>query len=118
MNPHGTEAAGTAEPGPPEAAGPRHARTADRTAAVVHGDGGEIAPVHGIEAKAVDFQPGQRFVGHGAIDHAITGDMGKVPHPAHQAASDTRRAACAAGNLAWRKVCRWSADTDFVALCH
>src|SRR5436309_7751721 len=34
----------------------RHGFNADRAAAVIHRDGGEIAPVHRIEAGGVDFQ--------------------------------------------------------------
>src|SRR2546426_12477523 len=44
-----------------------HCLDADRAAAVVEGNGGEITPVHGVEAGGVDFQRAQRMVGDGAV---------------------------------------------------
>ena len=69
---------------------------ADRAAAVVHRDGREIAPVHGVEAGGVDFQRGERLVGDGAVDRGGAGDGGEIAHAAQQPSGDARGAAGAA----------------------
>src|SRR5665213_1156113 len=46
--------------------GRRHGFDADRAAAVVHRDGGEIAPVHRVEAGGVALERAQRMVGDAA----------------------------------------------------
>ena len=77
----------------------RHGFHADRAAAVIHRDGGEIAPVHGVEAGGVDLQRAQRVVGNGAVDRGRVGGGGKIPHPPQQPSGDARRAAGAARDL-------------------
>ena len=70
-----------------------HGIDADRPAAEALGDGREIAPVHGVEAGAVDFQFTQRTIGDGAVDGLVAVDMGEVAHAPQQPAGDARRAA-------------------------
>ena len=72
---------------------------ANGTAAIVQGNGRQVAPVHGVEACGIDFERRQRLVGNGAIDRRRGGDGGEVAHPAQQPSGDARRAARAAGDL-------------------
>ena len=72
---------------------------ADRAAAVIHRDRGEIAPVHGVEAGGVDFERRQRLVGDRAVDRRRAADRSEIAHPAQQPAGDARRAAGAARDL-------------------
>src|SRR5262245_32960048 len=46
----------------------RDSLDADRAAAVVFRDHGQIAPVHGVEPGGVDLERAERAVGDGAID--------------------------------------------------
>src|SRR5690606_15044425 len=62
---------------------------ANRTSLVGLGNHGEVAAVHRVEAERIDFEPGERLVGHFSRDRAITADMGEIAHPAQQAAGDT-----------------------------
>ena len=71
----------------------------DRPAAVKVGDHGQIAPVHRIEAQPVDFEPGQRPVGHSGVDRVGPRRMGEIAHAAKQPAGNSRGAAAAAGDL-------------------
>src|SRR6266516_1246763 len=48
----------------------RHGLHADRSAAVIHRDGGEITPVHGVKASGINLERAQRAVGNGAIDRS------------------------------------------------
>src|ERR1043165_7676813 len=66
---------------------------ADRPAAVVLGDGREIAAVHGVEARGVDLELQQRLVGELAIDPLDLADMGEVANAAKEPPGDARRAA-------------------------
>ena len=72
---------------------------ADRPAAVVLGDGREIAPVHGVEAGGIDFELEQRPVGELAVDLVQPAGMGEVADAAQQPAGDARRAARAPRDL-------------------
>src|SRR5437879_5352404 len=57
---------------------------ADRTAAIVHCNRGEVAPVHGVQARRVDLQRAQRIVGNGAIDRGRIRGGRKIAHPSQQ----------------------------------
>ena len=72
---------------------------ADRTTAVVHHDGREIAPIHRIETGGVDFKRGERLVGDGAVDRGGAGDGGEIAHAAKEPSGDARGAAGAARDL-------------------
>src|SRR5215475_9746566 len=72
---------------------------ADRAAAVVLRDHRDIAPVHGIETGAVDFERVQRLVGGAPVDRGHVIDQREVTHSPQQPASDARSAAGAACDL-------------------
>ncbi len=72
---------------------------ADRTAAVVERDIGEITPVHGVEPRGIDFERRQRAVGDLAVDRLRAVDMGEVAHAPQQTPRDARRAARAPCDL-------------------
>ncbi|MGY4509803.1 hypothetical protein ACVIN2_003257 [Bradyrhizobium sp. USDA 3650] len=76
-----------------------HRLDADRAAAIVLRDGGEVAAVHRIEAGGVDLERAQRVVGNLAIDPVGIGRRGKIAHAAQQPAGDTWRAARASRDL-------------------
>src|SRR6266480_4328429 len=63
----------------------RHGLHADRAAAVIHRDGGEITPVHGVEAGGIDLQRAQRIVGYPAIDRIGVCGGREIAHAAQQA---------------------------------
>ena len=65
---------------------------ADRPAAVVARDAGEIAPVERVEAELVDLEAGQRAIGEPGVDRAAAADQREVAHAAQQAHRDPRRA--------------------------
>src|SRR4051794_37012238 len=71
----------------------------DRPAAVVFGDHRQIATVHGVEARGIDFELAQRAVRAGAVDRARAGDQGEIADAAKEPSGDARRAARALGNL-------------------
>ena len=73
---------------------------ADRPAAEIDGDAGEIAMVERIEAAAVDLEIAQRPVGDALSMTFAPADGGEIAHPAQQPAGDARRAARAARDLA------------------
>src|SRR6266478_9883907 len=50
-----------------------HGLYSHRTATVIHRDGREITPVHGIEAGGIDLQRAERVVGNRAIDRGGVG---------------------------------------------
>ena len=77
----------------------RHGVDADRSAAIAHRDGGEITPVHGVEAGGVHFQFAERAVGDLAVDGFGAVDMGEVAHAAQQPSCDARGAARAPRDL-------------------
>src|SRR5882672_10138767 len=72
---------------------------ADRTAAVIHRDRGEVAPVHGVEPGGVNLKRKQRAVRHLAVDRRRLADQREIPHPPQQPAGDARRAAGATSDL-------------------
>src|SRR5579883_3239284 len=71
----------------------------DRPAAIVERDGREIAPIHGVEAGAVDLERDQRLVDELSVDLSRLLDMSEVAHATQQPPGDARRAAGAAGDL-------------------
>src|SRR5579862_3444030 len=83
---------------------------ADRAAAIVHRDGRKVTPVHGVETGAVDFERGQRLVGHGAIDRRGAGNGGKIANAAQQPSGDARRATRAPRDLV--RAIRGHADAE------
>src|SRR5262249_37901223 len=73
---------------------------ADRAAAEIDGDAGEIAPVESVEAAAVNLEIGERAVGDLDIDLGRLRNRGEVAYPAQEPAGDARGAARAPCNLA------------------
>src|SRR5262245_37127802 len=71
----------------------------DRAAAVVLGDHRDVAPVHGVEASAIDLERMQRLVGGAPVDRVHAVDECEIAHPPQQPAGDARRAAGAARDL-------------------
>src|SRR5262245_49940136 len=65
-------------PGLGEAGGQR--LDADRPTAVEVGDHRQIAPVHGVEAEAVDFEPVESAIGDARIDRVASRSMGEVAY--------------------------------------
>ncbi len=74
----------------------RHGLNADRAAAVIHRDGGEITPVHGVKASGINLERAQRVVGNGAIDRSGIRRGCKIADPPQQPPGNARRAAGAA----------------------
>src|ERR1700719_817183 len=74
----------------------RNGLDADRTAAVIHRDRGEIAPVHGVEPGGIDLKRQQRHIRDLAVDRRGLSNQREIPYPAQQPAGDARRAAGAA----------------------
>ena len=74
--------------------------TPDRSAAVEIGDHRQVAPVHRVEAKAVDLKTRQRLVGDTGVDRFRADRMGEVADAAKQATGDARRAARTSRDLA------------------
>src|SRR6202165_5770361 len=56
-----------------------HRFHADPTAAVISREGGEITPVHSIEACGIDLRRAQRVVGNSEIDRGGVRRGGKIP---------------------------------------
>ena len=65
----------------------------DRSAGMVFGDSAQIAPVHRVEAKAIDLQPGQCGIGEFTVDRTRFRDSGKIADPAEQTTGDAGRTA-------------------------
>src|SRR5690348_17528594 len=68
----------------------------DRAAAVEVCDHRQVAPVHRVEAEAVDLEPRQRLVGDLGRDGVGACRMGEIADAAKQAAGDPRSSARAA----------------------
>ena len=77
----------------------RQSLDADRSAAIEIGDHGQIAPVHGVEAEAVDLQPVEGAVGDAGVDGVRARGVREVADPAQQASGDAWRSARSPGNL-------------------
>src|SRR5689334_23279291 len=63
----------------------RNGLDADRPAAVVERDRGEIAAVHRVEARAIDLERAERLVGDLAVDCGSAFHMREVAHALEQA---------------------------------
>ena len=70
---------------------------ADRAAAELHNDRFEDALVHLVEAVLINFQHGERLVGHLGGDAALVLDLGVIADAAQEVVGDARRARGCAG---------------------
>src|SRR5688572_33342769 len=65
----------------------------DRATAVKIGDHGQVAPVHGVEAEAIDLQTVERAVGDHRVNRVAARCVGEIADPTEKPAGNTRGAA-------------------------